>query len=145
MFARNDGELFRFCRSKCHRNFKMKRNPRKVKWTKAYRKGHGKELAEDLTYEFERRRNRPEKYNRETLAKTIEAIEKVQDIRVKRESRFYDNRMKDKKQKESREARRMLEQEVHLADTPSKEKLEGIKAKAKTPKVKIPVAEKMQE
>ncbi|GJS58625.1 reverse transcriptase domain-containing protein [Tanacetum coccineum] len=36
-----------FCRSKCHKNFKMERNPRKEKLTKAYRRLHDKDMTPD--------------------------------------------------------------------------------------------------
>ena len=70
----------------------MKRNPRKVKWTKAYRKLHGKELTQDSTFEFERRRNRPERYNREVVEQTLKAMKKIEEVRVQRESRFWESR-----------------------------------------------------
>ncbi|KAG1905814.1 ribosomal protein L24e-domain-containing protein [Suillus fuscotomentosus] len=64
-FVRNDSKVFRFCTSKCHKNFKMKRNPRKVRWTKAFRKAAGKEMTIDSTIDFEKRRNVPIKQRRE--------------------------------------------------------------------------------
>ncbi|GKE11369.1 probable ribosome biogenesis protein RLP24 [Tanacetum coccineum] len=39
----------------------MKRNPRKERWTKAYRRLHDKDMTQDGTFEFERKRNRPER------------------------------------------------------------------------------------
>ncbi|XLU33740.1 hypothetical protein S245_069806, partial [Arachis hypogaea] len=77
-------QIFRFCRSKCHKNFKMKRNPRKVKWTKAYRRVHGKDMTQDSTFEFERKQNRPERYDRNLAENVLKAISKIEKIRQER-------------------------------------------------------------
>ncbi|KAL8524238.1 hypothetical protein ACS0TY_013992 [Phlomoides rotata] len=104
-------QIFRFCRSKCHKNFKMKRNPRKVKWTKAYRRLHGKDMiSQDATFEFERKRNRPERYDRNVTDNTLKAIKKIDKVRTDREVRHHQKRMVGKKGQLQREAAKELEQ-----------------------------------
>jgi large subunit ribosomal protein L24e len=109
----------------------MKRNPRKVRWTKAFRRANGKEMVivriysvgkcrvkraswttdrwqiptrihysdpadpQDSTYEFEKRRNVPVRYDRELVATTLKAMERVSEIRQKRERAFWKNRYVD--------------------------------------------------
>lgn len=99
MFVRNDAKEFRFCRSKCHKSFKQKRNPRKLKWTKAFRKAAGKELVVDSTLTFAARRNVPVRYNRDLVATTLTAMSRIEEIRQKRERAFYKNRMRGNKDK----------------------------------------------
>ena len=114
MFVRNDSKCFRFCRSKCHRNFNKKRNPRKVAWTKAYRKTRGKEMAVDSSFEFEKRRNRPVKYDRDLMGKTIMAMQRVEKIKERREKQFNANRMKDAHREKKVQARVEIEKGIEL-------------------------------
>jgi len=118
MFVRNDSKVFRFCRSKCHKNFKMKRNPRKMRWTKASRKSHGKELTADSTLEFERKRNVPVKYDRDLYASTLRAISRVTEIKAAREARLYETRMKAKKAKESTEIKETIKKGIDVIVSP---------------------------
>jgi large subunit ribosomal protein L24e len=114
VFVRNDSKQFRFCRSKCHRNFNKKRNPRKVAWTKAYRRTRGKEMTVDSTFDFEKRRNRPVKYDRDLMGKTILAMKRVESVKAQREGRFFDNRMQDAKAEKKAQARVEIEKSIDL-------------------------------
>jgi large subunit ribosomal protein L24e len=142
-FVRNDATCFKFCRSKCHKNFKMKRNPRKVRWTKAYRKLAGKELAEDATFEMERRRNRPEKYDRELVKKTVKAIERIGEIRQRRQERYYEKRMAKVKGQQVAADKQQLEKEIHLVKAPAA-LTAGSKDKKKE-KLKVAVEQQQQQ
>eukprot|EP00092_Neocalanus_flemingeri_P002619 GFUD01002806.1.p1 GENE.GFUD01002806.1~~GFUD01002806.1.p1 ORF type:complete len:193 (-),score=80.33 GFUD01002806.1:120-698(-) len=118
-FVRNDCKIFNFCRSKCHKNFKKKKNPRKAKWTKAFRKSAGKELAVDPTFEFEKRRNIPVKYDRELWANTITAMQRVEEIKNKRQAHHIFQRMKLAKKIQKAKDIKEVERDLALIKSPA--------------------------
>jgi len=144
-FVRNDSKLFRFCGSKCHKNFKMKRNPRKLKWTKAFRITKGKDLVVDKSFEFEKKRNRPDKYDREVMATTITAIKKIEQIKHRRQSDFIKKRLSVRKKVENLDAVKDLEKNINLVKAPSTIKATDIPQIKITPKKKNKTTEKMEE
>jgi large subunit ribosomal protein L24e len=93
-FVRNDSKMFHFCSRRCNQLFKKRVNPRKVRWTKAYRRTKGKELAMDTTFEFEKQKNVPVKYDRELYQATIKAMKRIKEIQEARKKSFYFDRMK---------------------------------------------------
>eukprot|EP00808_Paulinella_micropora_P007016 g411.t1 len=147
VFARNDCKVFRFCRSKCHKNFKMKRNPRKTAWTKAFRKSHGKEMKTDSSFEFERKSNVGVKYDRELYGRALAAMDRVKEIKKKREERFYEKRMKVKVGQEKFEAERTIKQGAHLLETPQErqEKIRASKSASMKAKEKKAAASRKKE
>jgi len=90
----DEGILFRFCRSKCRRAFNKKKNPRKSKWTLTYRKIAEKELQVDPSFDFEKRQNIPLKYSRKFWNNTVSAIEKINEIKQRRENHFVMKRLR---------------------------------------------------
>ncbi|XP_062859138.1 probable ribosome biogenesis protein RLP24, partial [Trichomycterus rosablanca] len=89
-----DCKAFKFCRSKCHKQIKKKRNPRKTRWTKAFKNAASKELTVDNSLKFEKCRNVPVKYQRQLWNKTVEAMKKVEAIKQKRQACFIMNMLK---------------------------------------------------
>lgn len=51
-------------------------------------------MTVDTTFEFEKRRNRPVRYNRETMEATLKAMKKVSEIQHKRQDLFFKMRMR---------------------------------------------------
>lgn len=115
-FVRNDCKVFKFCRSKCFKNFKLKRNPRKVKWTKAYRHAQGKEMTVDKVFEFEKRRNVPVKYNRDLMVQTVQAVKRIGEIKEQRQRRHWESRVRKAQEKHQDAIDKELEANLHLAE-----------------------------
>jgi large subunit ribosomal protein L24e len=94
--------------------FKMKRNPRKLKWTKAFRKTVGKEMTVDQTLSFAARRNIPIRYNRDLVTTTLKAMQRVSEIKARRERVFYKNRMAGNKERAKAADRKLVAENEHL-------------------------------
>ena len=119
MFARNDCKMFRFCSSKCNKLFKSKKNPRKIKWTKAYRAAHGKEMTCDSVLDFEKRRNIPVRYNRDLMVKTIQGMKRIDEIKSVRQQRMFDKRMDAHKDKKRADIENELMKHIGLIEDPA--------------------------
>src|ERR1700712_3420652 len=92
----------------------MKRNPRKLKWTKAFRKSAGKEMVVDSTLTFAARRNVPVRYNKDLVETTLKAMKRVSEIRQRRERVFYKKRMAGNKERVKAANRKLVAENEHL-------------------------------
>lgn len=118
-FVRNDCKIFKFCRSKCHAAFKKKKNPRKVKWTKAYRKTVGKELSVDPSFEFEKRRNIPLKYDRQMWTKAVDAMKKVEKIKQRRNNSYIMQRLEKGRELENERDVKEVHRDLAILKSPA--------------------------
>ncbi|GJP92307.1 ATPase-activating ribosome biosynthesis protein [Aspergillus niger] len=121
------------------RNFKAKRQPRRVKWTKAGRAAKGKEMIVDSSLvlsQFAKKRNVPVKYDRNLVAATIKAMERVEEIRQRRERVFTKRRLAGKLARDrKREAdRKVVMEGEHLIRKELREREEGQPLVAETAK-----------
>jgi large subunit ribosomal protein L24e len=99
-----------------------------VRWTKAFRKTHGKELTADPVYEFEKSKDSAVRYDRNVWINTVQAMERLDHIRSERESRFWERRMKNAEHhKREMIKSNLIKNETLIADPEIKAKVEELK------------------
>lgn len=63
----------------------------------------------DSTLAFNQRRHVPVRYNRELVGQTMDAMERIEEIRRRRERAFYRNRMRGNKERQIELDRKLVE------------------------------------
>ena len=71
-------------------------------------------MVVDQTLAFAARRNIPVRYNRDLVATTLKAMQRVSEIRAKRERVFYKNRMAGNKEREKAANKKLVAENEHL-------------------------------
>lgn len=96
-----------------------------MKWTKAFRKTAGKELQVDPSFEFEKRRNVPLKYDRQTWTRAVDAMKKVEAIKQKRSNAHIMQRLRKGRELEDERDIKEVQRDLSLIRSPAA----GLKAK----------------
>lgn len=71
-------------------------------------------MVVDTTLTFAARRHVPTRYSRDLVAKTLNAMQRVEEIKARRERVFYKNRMAGNKQREREANKKLVEENQHL-------------------------------
>merc|ERR1712227_1120921 len=79
----------------------------------------GKELAVDPSFEFEKRRNFPVKYDRELWHTTVNAMQRIEEIKNKRQAHHIFQRMRAAKKIQKAKDIREVERDLALIKSPA--------------------------
>jgi large subunit ribosomal protein L24e len=71
-------------------------------------------MVVDTTLTFAQRRHVPTRYSRDLVAKTLNAMQRVEEIRRRRERVFYNQRMAGNKERQRAADRKLVEENQHL-------------------------------
>ncbi|KAI1295224.1 ATPase-activating ribosome biosynthesis protein [Mortierella claussenii] len=91
--------------------------------------------SSDSTFQFEKRRNIPVRYDRDLMATTIKALKRSQEIKAKRERVFFKNRMSGNKLRQKTENQALVQKHIHLVDTPAIKNLAQVQKVAQKAKL----------
>ena len=81
-------------------------------------------MTVDSTLQFQQRRNIPVRYNRDLVARTLEAMSRVGEIRAKRERQFYKNRMAGNKAIQLEADKKLVAENQHLLPPQYRDKIQ---------------------
>merc|ERR1719515_430513 len=98
----------------------------------------------DSTFDFEKKRNTPTKYDRDLWVKTVRAIKTIDKIRQTRTERFHKARLAKMTKVHRTLAEKELVKHKHLLDAPTKEQVKAKRIAKKKALLEETRADKME-
>lgn len=99
-------------------------------------------MTQDSTFEFERKRNRPERYDRNVAENTLKAIKTISKVRASRYDTHIKKRMMGNKRKELDRDRKEVRQDIDMVKAPSAQTKDP---SFTLPKIKIKNSQPLEE